>query len=132
MTREYDKAHECLRRHKGEIIDGVRDAIKNNLILTIIFFVLFLGENNAGIANAVVLFFQSIKISTVFNMILAVSFAIFIGALKAISITICKFMKYKASHPYKSNIHFYLIGHTIAHIALFGLFTFSHIPTYMV
>lgn len=64
--------------------------------------------------------------------ILAVSFAIFIGALKAISITICKFMKYKASHPYKSNIHFYLIGHTIAHIALFGLFTFSHIPTYMV
>lgn len=125
MTREYDKAHECPRRHKWEIIDGVRDAIKNNLILTIIFFVLFLGENNADIANAVVLFFQSIKISTVFNMILAVSFAIFIGALKAISMTICKFMKHKASHPYKSNIHFYLMSHTIAHIALFGLFTFS-------
>lgn len=125
MTREYDKAHECLRRHKGEIIDGVRDAIKNNLILTIIFFILFLGENNAGIANAVVLFFQSIKISTVFNMILAVSFAIFIGALKAISITICKFMKYKTSHPYKSNIHFYLMSHTLTNIALFGILTFS-------
>lgn len=126
MTRgRYNEAYECLRGHETVILDGIRDAIKNNLISTIIFFVLFLGENNAGIANAVVLFFRSIKISTVFNMILAVSFAIFIGALKAISMTICKFMKYKASHPYKSNIHFYLMSHTLTNIALFGLLTFS-------
>lgn len=127
MTKEYNKIHECLRRHKGKIINGVRDTIKDDLILAILifipFFVFCLGEIG-DIKNVLVLFCLLVKISTMSNLLVYTTFAIIIVALNAILIALCKFTKHKAPHLYKGRPLFRLP------IRMFTLFAMLHLITF--
>lgn len=124
MTREYSKIYEYLRRHREAISCGAKTAVKHHLLISLFFFVLFLGENGAGMQNALVMLCKSVRISAVINLVLAVTFAIIVGTLKASSIVLGRFTKYRISCPYKKRTFFYLMGNIPTHIVLFGLATF--------
>ena len=124
MTKEYSKMHKYLRRHSEAISCWAKTAVKHHLLISLFFFVLFLGENSAGIENALVMMCKSVMISAVLNLVLAITFAIIVGTLKASSIVLGKSTKYRIPCPYKNRTFFYLLGNISTHIVLFGLATF--------
>ena len=123
----YNEAYECLRGHETVIIDGVRDAIKDDLTLTILLFIplfiLCLGEID-DIKNVLVLFCLLVKISTVTNLWVYTAFAIIIVVLNAISMALCKFTKHKTFHLYKGRSLFRLLIRMFTLFAMLGLITF--------
>lgn len=127
MTREYNKIHEYLKRHKGEIINDVGDTIKDALIFAIFIFiplfVLCLGEIG-NIKNVLVLFCLLVKISTVSNLLVYTTFAVIVVALNTILMILCKFTKHKASYLCKWRPLFRLPIPMFTLFAMLGLITF--------
>ena len=124
MTGEYNKMHKYLRRHRETINCGVNTAVKHHLLISLFFFGLFLGENGAGMENALVMLCKSVRISAVINLVLAIAFAIIVSTLKAASIVLGRFTKCRIPCPYKKRTLFYLLGNIPTHIVPFGLATF--------